>query len=250
MTNLGDKYFQMANNIKGISSIQFYIKAALEYSSSNQKRNAGLSYQSAAHIFLNSDLKYQAALNYIKASNEYNNIDNSNSIYNLTLACNLLTITKHFKLAAENFELLGLLNTKEKRYLEAIGSYEKAYKNYKYLHMHKKAYTCFRRISIIMIHNEDYEKAILFLEKKDNKNREIFFDVGILRLYVNDTTVCTEYLIHKNDFMLSREYFLLNDLIIAFDENNKTKFQKIVVDHKNNLLKWQYNLLLKVSDRI
>lgn len=250
MINLGDKYFQIASNAKGINSIKFYVKAASEYSLSNQKYNVGLSYQSAAHVFLNNGLKYQAALNYIKASNAYENIDNNNSIYNLTLACNLLNITKHFKLAANNFDLLGLLNTKEKKYLEAINAYEKAYKNYKYLNMRKEAFKSFRKISIIMIHNEEYEKTIVYLEKKDYKNKEIFFDIGILRLYVNDISLLRKFLINNDHFMLTKEYFLLHDLLIVFDNNNKLKFNKIVIDNKNSLLKWQYNLLLKVSERI
>ncbi len=125
--NLGDKYFQMAKSIKGIPSIKLYIKAASEYSLSNQKCNSGLSYQSAASIFYENNFYYQAALNYIKASDQYNGIDNNRSIVNLTIATNLLNITKHFKLAANNLELLGILNIKEKRFLEAIDSYEKAY---------------------------------------------------------------------------------------------------------------------------
>jgi len=252
MTNLGDKYFQMANNIKGISSIKFYTKAALEYSLSNQKYNSGLSYQSAAYVFLNSNLKYQAALNYIKASTQYNNIDNNKSIATLTMAGNLLNITKHFKLAANNLELLGLLNTKEKRFLEAIDSYEKAYKNYKHLHMNKEAFKCLHKISTIMIQNEEYEKAIIHLEKRGQKNKEIFFDLGILRLYTNDTTICTEFLMKQNNFMLTKEYFLLNDLIIAFDQKNKIQFRKLLVNYNDifSLQKWQFNLLISILGRI
>lgn len=250
MINLGDKYFQIATNIKGTNSIKFYIKAASEYSLSNQKYKSGLSYQSAAYVFFTSDLKYQAALNYIKASNEYNNVDNDKSLSVLTLACNLLNITKHFKLAATNLESLGILNIKEKRFLEAIDSYEKAIRNYKYLRLNKEVYKCFRKIATIMIHNEDYERAIVYLEKKEGKNNETFLDIGILRLYVNDITFFREYLIKHSFFMLTKEYFLLNDLLTAFDEKDLTKFQKLIINHKKSLLKWQYNLLLKISERI
>jgi tetratricopeptide (TPR) repeat protein len=248
MINLGDKYFEIANNIKGITSIKFYVKAALEYSLSGQKHNSGLSYQLAADVFKNHNLKYQAALNYIKATNQYNNIDNA--IVTLTTAINLLNSTKHFKLAANNLELLASLNIKGKRFLEAINAYEKAYKNYVYLNMNKEASKCFRKISTIMIQNEDYERAIVHLQKLDSK--ETFFDLGILKLYINKTTVCTEFLIKQHEFMLTKEYFLLNDLIIALDQKNKIKFKKLIIDYNDifPLQKWHFNLLINILRKI
>lgn len=250
MLNLGDKYFEIANNIKGIKSINFYIKAATEYSLNNQKIKSGLSYQTAAYVFIQNNLKHQAALNYIKAANQYTDIDNSKAIYNLTVATNLLNITKHFRLVAINFETLGILNIKEKRFLEAIDCYQKAYKNYKSLNMNKEAYKCFRKISIIMIQNEDYEKAIVHLRKKENENKDIFFDIGLLRLYTNDIEFYREFLTKQHSFILTKEYFLLNDLLVAFDEKDITKFQKLLINNKNFLLRYQFNLLLKISERI
>lgn len=252
MINLGNEYFQMASNTKGTESIKLYIKAASEYSLSNQKCKAGLSYQLGAGIFYENNFNYQAALNYIKASNQYNGIENNRSIACLTIATNLLNITKHFKLAATNLEVLGLLNIKEKRFVEAIDSYEKASKNYKRLNMNKEAFKCLHKISTIMIQNEDYEKAIIYLEKMNSKNEDIFFDIGVLRLYINDTTACSEFLKQQNKFMLTKKYFLLTDLIIAFDQNNKSKFRKLLIDHNNifPLQKWQFDLLINVLEKI
>ncbi len=118
--------------------------------------------------------------------------------------------------------------------------------------MKKEAVKCLHKISNIMIQNEDYEKAILHLEKIDTKNNDIFLDIGILRLYVNDTTDCTEFLMKQNKFMLTKEYFLLNDLIIAFDQNNKGKFRKLLINYNDifPFQKWQFNLLISILGRI
>ena len=252
MTNLGDKYFHIANNMKGIDSIKYYIKAASEYSLSNQKTNSALSYQLGADSCFNNKLYYQSALNYIKASDQYNDIDNDKSIITLRLAVNLLVITKRFKLAAINFEALGILNIKTERFLEAIDSYEEAYKNYKRSNMNKEALKCLRKMSTIMIENEEYEKAIVHLEKIDTKSKDIFLDIGILRLYINDITICSEFLTKHDKFMLSKEHFLLNDLIIAINENNKMEFCKLFVDYNEifPFQKWQINLLINVLERI
>lgn len=250
MINLGDKYFQQANNTNGVNSIRFYIKAASEYSLSNQKDKAGLSFERSGDIFLKSNLKYQAALNYIKASDQYHDIDRAIAI--LTVSVNLLKSTKHIKLLAINLDKLALLNRREKRFLEAIKYYEKAHKNYKYLNMHEEAFRSFLRISNIMIQNGEYGKAIVHLEKLDQPNKDVFFDIGILRLFINDTTVCTEFLMKQDTFILTREYFLLNDLIIALNENNKSKFRKLLVDYHEvfSLQRWQFNLLISVLGRM
>jgi len=250
MINLGDQYFESASNRKGSESIRLYIKAATEYSLVNQKYKSGLAYQKAAEIFFNSDLKYQAAINYIKASTQYNGVDNSRAICSLTLAINLLTITKHLRLATTNLELLGTLNIKEHKLLEAINCYEQAYKNYKTLRMEKESFVCFRKISNIMIQNEDYERALLHLKKKDCQNIKIFFDIAILLFYINGSISCFEFLSSKNNLMLTKEYFLLNDLIIAFDNNDKIKFQNLINVRKNILLKWHSELLIKISESI
>jgi len=156
MINLGDKYFKIANNTRGTAAVRLYVKASYEYSLSNQKDKVGLSYERSADIFLNNNLKYQAALNYIKASDQYHNIDNVRAIATLTTAVNLLKNTKHIKLTAIILDKLALLNRKEKRFLEAIKLYEKAYKNYKYLNMHEEAFRSFLIIANIMIQNGEY----------------------------------------------------------------------------------------------
>jgi len=252
MINLGEKYFQQANNTRGTAAVRLYVKASYEYTLSNQNDKAGLSYECSADIFLNSNLKYQAALNYIKASDHYHIIDNVKAIATLTTAVNLLKNTKHIKLTAINLDRLASLNRKEKRFLEAIKLYEKAYRNYKYLNMHEEAFRSFLRISNIMIQNEEYGKAIVHLEKLDQPNKDVFFDIGILRLYVNDTTVCTEFLMRQDTFMLTREYFLLNELIVALNENNKNKFRKLLIDYHEvfSLQRWQFNLLVSVLSRM
>jgi len=252
MENLGNEYFKMANDIKGDASGKLYIKAAFEYSLSKQNRQAGLSFQLGANIFLENNLNHQAAINYINASKQYTNIDNDIAISTLKTAIKLLSNTKNYKLLANNLETLAILNEKERRFLDAIKSYERASNIYKCINMNKDSLKCLRKISTVLIHDEDYEKAIVHLEKIENRNKDIFFDIGILRLYINNTTICTEFLMKENEFMLTREYFLLNDLILSFDQKNKTRFQKLLVDHNAifPFQKWQFNLLICILGRI
>ena len=252
MENLGNKYFKMANNTKGRDSAPLYIKAGIEYSISNENYKAALSFQFGAEELLSNNLKHQAALNYIKASTHYDGIDNSKAISTLTTALKLLNNSKNNKLIAINLEALALLNHKGNQFLEAIKSYERASKNYTSINMSREALRCKHNISTIMIENEEYEKAIIHLEKIEYKNKNIFFDIGILRLYINDTTACTEYLMRQTKFMLTREYFLLNDLIIAVDVKNKSKFRKLLIDHNAifPFQKWQFNLLIIILERI
>ena len=252
IVNLGNKYLQIANSMKEIGSVSFYIKAALEYSSSNERYKSGLAYQLGAEVLFAHKLNYEAAINYIKAAKQYDNIDNNKSIITLTLAINLLIITRRFEMVATSYKILGLLNIKEKRFLEAIDAYDKASKNYKKLGMNKEELTCKHKMCTIMIQNEDYEKALVNLEKIEPKNKEIFFDIGILRLYINNTSACTKFLVKQDQFMLTKEYFLLNDLIIALDLNNNKKFSKLLIDY--NFVfpfeKWQFSILINILERI
>jgi len=56
----------------------------------------------------------------------------------------------------------------------------------------------------------------------------------------------------QDTFMLTREYFLLNELIVALNENNKNKFRKLLIDYHDvfSLQRWQFNLLSSVLGSI
>lgn len=252
MFDEGDKFYFAAQEHQGYSAAQLYIKAAKKYSSTN-KLKAGLCYELAGNIYAFDRHKREAATNYIKSFSMIRGLDNVRAIILLKKGIQYQIDSKKNSMAAKNFSVLAVLYYKEQRYIEAIDAFENSFKLYIKMNMFEDAFECVNLMTNIMIEQEEYERALLHLERKsfNHSCKEMFFDIAILRLFSLGSEDLRHYLFKSDVFVLTNEYCFLRNLLISFENDDKIIFQQHIFAYKNlySLKTWQFDLLIKVKNK-
>lgn len=253
MLEEGDRFFRCAQEQQGSLSAQLYIKAAKKYNKIDNLR-AGLCYELAGNIYAVNKCKSEAANNYIKSSLAIRGLDNTRAIILLKKGIQYQMDIRKNPMAAKNFSVLAALYYKEQRYIEAIDAFENSFKLYIKMNMLKQAFECVDLMTTIMIEQEEYERALIHLERKSFKQsyKEIFLDIGILRLFISGSHDLRHFIFKNDVYVLTNEHNFLRNLLLSVEINDKITFQQHIFAHKNNhdMKPWQFDLLIIVMNRI
>lgn len=236
---------------KAVSNSKKYNQFAICSLKENNNNLAGYYYRLSAIELEKINNKYFAAEQYVKSYHQYKNIDIDISIEVLSKAVKLFLDRKFYFLAAKNLELLSILFFKKDLVIEAINNLQHAKRCYIYLSMENKAVNCMTNISLLLIKNNEYEKALLqFIKNFEIRNTpSTYLNIGILKLYLNyDDTVA---FFRKYNQLSYKDYnIILLKLAISVKNNNKKAFIKIINNNEPSFFDWQIEILLKIYNKL
>lgn len=253
--------FEIATQKSGILAVEMYNKAASDYLKNGNHYESGLSFTISAKMLELNGLYRQSAANYIKASEQFNVINNPDAKSSLEYAIVLLEKENNHHITAKTFEQLALFNLKEKNLDETIKNYEKAAYYYEKCNFPKSWLDCLLNASDIILNSGSYEFGLDYMYKLGEKACQkliqmecikIFFNIGLLIFYLYDISIIVKYLEDQKYFMLTREYNLIFQLVNFANDKNSPDYQKLITDHNSifKLLPWQFDILRQIGQKI
>jgi len=264
----GGWIFGPSKSEKANSAIDCYVKAANQFKIAKCYQKAGVAFNDAAQLYLEtSHGNYQAASHFTKAAEMFRKTEDKKAASQaLTRSIKLFLEDGKFSSAAKNCQQLAEVAEEDSRITDAIISYEKACDYYEAENSPSTGYACLLKAAYLCIDVVEYQKAIDILEKAaayyannnltNSKCKQLFFDALVLRIFLGDLVECkktlTRYCSMKNDFHKTREYTMLDACIEACEKFNPGDFSNAVTefDSLQPLQRWQTTVLLAVKDRI
>jgi len=260
-------WFGPSKSEKLSTAIDLYIKAANQFKIAKNWQKAGIAFNDAAQLSLEtSHGNYQAASNFQKAAEMLRKVDKPGAIKALERAVQLFLDDGKFASAAKNKQQVAEIAEEDGRTTDAIIAYEKTCDYYEAENSASTGMGCLLKAAYLCIDAMEYEKAITIFERvstyyssnklTDFKCKTLFFEASICRLFLGDTVETKKSLFRycdmKADFMKSREYTCISALIDACEHFDDDAFGAAVseFDSIQPLQRWQTTLLLAVKDKL
>ncbi len=260
----GDEYINTAKKLRDEESIKNYIHAGNQFNISECYLKAGDAFAIAAQQLLDKKENYRSAAIFSKAGENYVKIDNSKAKICLDKSVDLFVDNGNMAAAAKKLEILAMISFNDKHLSDAAELYEKAQKYWNSEDSPATGYQSLLKAEYILIDIGEYNKAVLHLERIGSyyknqpimivKCREIFFEIGILKLYLNTLNECNDFLIENSVNILSMGHTFLKNLINAINNNSGENFHRAINDYMlstplhDPLKKWQMKILLETCD--
>lgn len=242
-------------------AINFYKKAIDHYKLAGSYRNVADTYTAIAELELDSkEGTYQAASNYIQAGNFYLRSDKPRAILHYKIAVELYLKNNKLSTAARTLETLAHLY-QDDSFPEAIASFEKAFKYYEMEDSSTAAYRCLLELAYLLISSQEYEKALVNLEKVINyystgvvpkfKCNKLCFEIIIIHLFLGNIAECKKLLSKYKalSFGKSKEFEILYKAITAYENYDHEEFTQVISSY-DITESWILDLLLKIKEKL
>jgi len=263
----GGWFFGPSKSEKLSTAIDLYIKAANQFKIAKNWQKAGIAFNDAAQLSLEtSHGNYQAASNFQKAAEMLRKVDKPGAIKALERAVQLFLDDGKFASAAKNKQQVAEIAEEDGRTTDAIIAYEKTCDYYEAENSSSTGMGCLLKAAYLCIDAMEYERAIGIFERvstyystnklTDFKCKTLFFEASICRLFLGDVVETKKslnrYCDMKSDFVKSREYTCLSGLIDGCEQFDADAFASAVTefDSIQPLQRWQTTLLLAIKDKL
>ncbi|ODV63282.1 alpha-soluble NSF attachment protein SEC17 [Ascoidea rubescens DSM 1968] len=263
------RFFATDSNYRYEEAADLYIQAANLYRLQKQGIMAGRTFEKASSCQFQADSNDEAANTLIEAFKSYRKDSPSDSARVLNQAITIFIQKGQFRRAANfKMDLASIYETdlSDTKIFDAIKAYQEAgdwYSNDQAEALSNKAYIKAADLNAVM---ENYLEAASLYEsvakKSLNNNlskwslKDYFFKAVLCYMASNDI-VATEKALNAfanwdSNFQTTREFQLLNDIIISIKENDQQLFTDKLYEYDqfSKLDKWKTSIFLKIKTLI